>query len=59
MSKALVRKRIVSQQALETFLNSPTHDDLVAFIDALNTACTDKTLREACPEGPVRTKESH
>ena len=47
------RKRIISPDSLQIFLDSESHKDIVGFIEALNAACTDVKLTDACFESPV------
>lgn len=46
-------KRIISPDSLEQFLNSPTHAEIVAFIETLNAACTNVELTAPCPQSAV------
>lgn len=50
---AMAHKVIISRQHLDAFLSSPTHADVVAFIEQLNSAVIGKTLRSECYVGPV------
>jgi serine/threonine-protein phosphatase 2A activator len=49
----MAEKKIISRQHLEAFLNSPTHAEVVLFIEALNAQAVGITLRHECAEGEV------
>lgn len=48
------RKVILTQEQLEHFQASKTHQDIVAYIEALNAAVVGVKLTDDCPESPVR-----
>lgn len=47
-------KRILSQAHLRAFQRSPTHRDIVSFIDALNESIVGKKLQDAGEPSSVR-----
>jgi serine/threonine-protein phosphatase 2A activator len=49
----LPEKRIISQAHLEAFLSSPTHQDILAFIEALNDRCAGVKTTDSCERSPV------
>lgn len=48
------QKRIISRHHLEAFLASPTHADLVAFLERLNSSVIGVKLSDPVVERPVR-----
>ena len=46
-------KRIISPESLEKFLESPTHAEIVSFIETLNAACTNVKLTTPCQQSAV------
>ena len=48
-------KRIISPAHLQQWLASPTHAELVAFIEQLNSSIAAVKLSDDIPESPVRS----
>ena len=48
-------KRIISPAHLQQWLASPTHAEVIAFIERLNSSITAVKLSEDIPESPVRS----
>jgi hypothetical protein len=49
-----VRKRIVSNEQLDTFAHSDTHEQIVQFVEALNESVVGVKLRDSPQESDVR-----
>jgi hypothetical protein len=47
-------KRIISRAHLQSFLDSPTHTDLVNFLEELNESVVGLKLTDDVPESEVR-----
>ena len=53
--RAAPTKRIISRAHLATFLDSPTHADLVAFLEELNESISTVKLSDSIPQSSVRS----